>query len=76
MGEPPRVLSNHNSAHPRFGSPFIFVREAEGGSVFCLFGEVPAFHDDGAIRLFGAKRVLDDFHESLFQLLSLGIRGV
>ena len=44
--------------------------------MLCLFGEVPAFHDDSSIILFCPERVLDDFLKSLSHLLRARVVGV
>jgi hypothetical protein len=44
--------------------------------LLCLFGEIPAFHDDSSIDLFCPNRILDDFLEPLLQLLRAGTVGI
>src|SRR6266581_1377599 len=41
-----------------------------------LFGEIPAFHDDGAIALLGANGVLYDVQEPALHLLCARIVGI
>ena len=44
--------------------------------MFGLFGKIPTFHDDSAILLLGAERVLHDVQKSVLHLLRAGIIGV